>query len=335
MMRMAIPAILGVLAGLMLVGHYGVAPVANALSVAGWGGLAAVTVFHLLPLGHCALAWRVQLRQPPASIGRYFRFRLTREAGGDLLGMLPASGLILGIRAMVLAGIEASVAAATTVVDSTLEMASQIVFALAGVAILIVEGPGRTPVGWALGGVAVLASLLASFVLVQRVGLLRLLEHLAERLATERARVPLAQAAAIHERIHRIYADRPCVLRAFAVHLAAWVVGAGEAGTALYLLGRPLGLASLLALESLIYALRGAAFFVPAAAGVQEGGYVVLGALFGIGPEAALAVSLLKRGRELLLGAIGLAAWQAAEAARARQSVQIRARATAPQPRAD
>jgi hypothetical protein len=52
---------------------------------------------------------------------------------------------------------------------------------------------------------------------------------------------------------------------------------------------------------------------VPAAAGVREGGYVVLGGFFGLGPDVALALSLLKRGRELILGTLGLVLWQAAE----------------------
>ena len=63
-------------------------------------------------------------------------------------------------------------------------------------------------------------------------------------------------------------------------------------------------------LESLAYALRSGAFFVPGAAGVQEGGYVLLGAALGIGPEFALALSLLKRGREIVLGRAALALWQ-------------------------
>ena len=71
-----------------------------------------------------------------------------------------------------------------------------------------------------------------------------------------------------------------------------------------------MGLASLIMLESLAYAIRSAAFFVPAAAGVQEGGYILVGAALGLGPEFALALSLMKRARELTLGVTGLIAWQ-------------------------
>jgi hypothetical protein len=39
---------------------------------------------------------------------------------------------------------------------------------------------------------------------------------------------------------------------------------------------------------------------------VQEGGYLLLGPLAGLMPDAALALSLAKRARELLLGLPGL-----------------------------
>ena len=55
------------------------------------------------------------------------------------------------------------------------------------------------------------------------------------------------------------------------------------------------------------------------ALGVQEGGYVLVCGLFGIPPEGALALSLVRRLRDLLLGLPGLAAWrwEAARAGRA------------------
>ena len=66
-------------------------------------------------------------------------------------------------------------------------------------------------------------------------------------------------------------------------------------------------------LESLGAAVRSAAFVVPGALGVQEGGFVVLGRALGLTPEAALALALVKRVRELLVGGPGLAAWTALE----------------------
>jgi hypothetical protein len=58
---------------------------------------------------------------------------------------------------------------------------------------------------------------------------------------------------------------------------------------------------------------RSVAFMVPMAAGVQEGGYLVVGAAFGLPPDQALALSLLKRGRDLALGVPALIGWQVME----------------------
>jgi hypothetical protein len=63
-------------------------------------------------------------------------------------------------------------------------------------------------------------------------------------------------------------------------------------------------------LEALGNAVRGAAFAVPGAIGVQEGGFILLGSLIGIAPDTALALSLVKRVRELTLGLPGLLTWQ-------------------------
>jgi hypothetical protein len=61
-----------------------------------------------------------------------------------------------------------------------------------------------------------------------------------------------------------------------------------------------------LLLESLGQAIRGAAFAVPGALGVQEGGYLLLAPLVGLPPDMALALSLAKRAREIILGLPGL-----------------------------
>ena len=89
-----------------------------------------------------------------------------------------------------------------------------------------------------------------------------------------------------------------------------------EAWIALRFLGHPLAIWDVLALESIIYAIRSAVFFVPAGLGFQEGGYVMVCAALGLPPEVALAVSLLKRGREVLLGVPALLAWHFLDDAR-------------------
>lgn len=70
-------------------------------------------------------------------------------------------------------------------------------------------------------------------------------------------------------------------------------------------------------IESLVDMVRGAAFLMPGALGAQEGTFVVLGGLFGLRPDQALAVSLIRRVRELAIGLPGLIAWQVGKLRRA------------------
>jgi hypothetical protein len=71
-------------------------------------------------------------------------------------------------------------------------------------------------------------------------------------------------------------------------------------------LNSPVSWRDALLLESLGQAIRGAGFAIPGSLGVQEGGYLLLAPLAGLTPNIALALSLAKRARELLLGLPGL-----------------------------
>ena len=45
-------------------------------------------------------------------------------------------------------------------------------------------------------------------------------------------------------------------------------------------------------------------------------GAILVGGLFGIPPDATIALSMVKRARELLVGASGIIAWQLSEGKR-------------------
>ncbi len=60
---------------------------------------------------------------------------------------------------------------------------------------------------------------------------------------------------------------------------------------------------------------------------IEEGGYAALAVMFGLPPESGIAVSLLKRARELVLGVPALVYWQSIEAAALRAA---RTQAAAP-----
>lgn len=74
-----------------------------------------------------------------------------------------------------------------------------------------------------------------------------------------------------------------------------------------------IGFADALGIEALLHAVLATAILVPGYAGVQEAAYAGVGALFGQPAELALAVSLLRRARDVALGVPILLAWQMLE----------------------
>jgi len=295
-----------------LVAWQGIGDVAATLRVAG-AGLLLVAAFHLLPLFLDALGWRALIPpgERPSAI-EFARGRWIGESVNSLLPVLQIGGSLARTGFLRRRGVAGGPAAASVVVDVTLVVLSQVAFSLLGVVLLVaIKGGGRLGLAAAFGAL-LMSGLGAGFWIAQRRGLFgaggRALERFLER--EEGPSIGL-RAEEIDRSVAAIHADRAAMAGSFGWHLASWVAGAGEVWLALSFLGTPVGMSGALLLESLGQAVRAAAFAVPGALGVQEGGYVVLGGALGIPPDTCLALSLAKRSREILLGLPGLLAWRA------------------------
>lgn len=284
--------------------------VSGALATAGWAGVAAMAAYHPLAISLCGLA--CSALTPQGKPSTFILARWVRDGVSELASFLPLAGEMAGARLLVCGGIRPTTAGALTVVDVTAEVLAQFLFSVAGVILWLLRHPTGEVLHWAMLGIGLSIPILAAFVLVQRSSVMRFLETLPARLLPKVWQAPDAENG-IHAGITALWADHRRVAMAVLLHLAAWTVSAGEGWLALMLLGHPLPLADVLALECIIFAIRSAAFFVPAALGVQEGGYLLLGAALGLPPEVALAVSLLKRGRAIIVGIPALATWQLLE----------------------
>jgi len=154
------------------------------------------------------------------------------------------------------------------------------------------------------------------FYLIQRRGLFGKLTRAVRRFTGNRNWSQwVTQAQAIDNAVEGIYRRNSAVTASFLLSLIGWIVGTGEVYLIASFLGAPVSWRDALLLESLGQAIRGAAFAVPGALGVQEGGYLLLAPLAGLSPDVGLALSLAKRARELLLGLPGLLYWRVASRA--------------------
>jgi putative membrane protein len=302
---------IGVLLFVGVLASQGLPAVMATLALAGWG-LLPVAAFHLLPLVIDAAAIRV-LFVAPASRASMVDALLARWAGESANSLMPAGqigGPVLMARHLAQRGMPLQDAAAAITVSTTLQTFAQIVFALTGVALLgmhathLSQNALRTSSLIASG---LLALQVGGFYFLQRRGFFGKLMRTANRFSGKRDWSQLMnRAEAIDLAVEYTYRLAGPVAASFLLSLVGWLIGTGEVYLILSLIDHPVGWLDALLLESLGQAIRGAAFAIPGALGVQEGGYLLLAPLAGLTPDAALALSLAKRARELLLGLPGL-----------------------------
>jgi putative membrane protein len=322
-LRLAILATVGLALTLYLVryvGWHAVLAAVGALGVVGFGvfSLCGLVVFVLL-----GAAWQVLLGGSGAPrLALLIRARLVRDAGAEVLPWSQLGGIALGVRAAILQGLTAPLAAASMIVDVTTEMLAQIAYAALGVGILAARVPHDSRVASFVTGSMIglaLATLAAAlFIAVQRHGG-RIAARFGARLlrGAGASRTGWASLTSVRAALEEIYRSPARVALSAALHLAAWIANGAVVWLGFRLMGARLDLAAALAIESLMYAIRTVAVFIPNALGVQEGAYVILGPLFGVGPDMALAMSVLKRARDIAIGVPVLLLWQGAEGRRA------------------
>jgi putative membrane protein len=306
-------ALVGLAVVAALVVHFGAGAVTRSLVTLGGLGFAVIGSIQLVLIAMMGIAWWALL--PGTSPWSGIWARLVRDSASEVLPLSQVGGYVLGARALALCGVSGNSAAATTIVDVSLEFFAQLAYtAIALGWLLHLEPQTRfaVPIGC---GLLIACGLAAGFVVAQRRGF-GLLDRLAGALGRGWAERTAAGAAELHAAIARIYARPAAVSASFVLHLVCWIASAAEIWLALRLMQAPLGFGVVLVIESLLYALRSVAFAVPNAVGVQEGAYILLGAGFGLTPETALALSLLKRGRDFAIGLPVLGAYQLIESGR-------------------
>ena len=315
-----VAALLGFLAVIVLIVESGAQEVARAMLVIGWG-LLPITLFHVVPLSFSALSWRelLPLSSRPNVI-RITWIRWIRESVNSLLPVAGVGGDVVSARLAHQRGVPGAQAAASMVVDTTVGVATQMVFVIAGVTLLVVrssDGAAGRVASTLLIGVAGFAVAIATFVRLQHRNMFVTLSNLARRLTPEKWLTGLAgSASAVDDAVVATYRRGSALARSNVLRLFGWAAGAGEIWLIMHFLRRPLNVTDAFVLESLGSGVRAAAFMVPGALGALEGGLVLFGALLGLPADLALAISLSKRVRELALGLPGLVVWQWVEGRR-------------------
>ncbi|MCH9669838.1 MAG: flippase-like domain-containing protein [Gammaproteobacteria bacterium] len=287
------------------------------LSDVGIVGFAVVLLIYATAFALDATTWLLTLESVPIRfrwIIRLFGVRLAGEAFNEVLpgagmGGEPLKAVILKRRY----AISLHESMASIILIKTLNMMSLIAFVTVGFAIIIVTDLLPKSAQYvAITGLVTLVVATGGFLGAQQMRLsTRVGRWLARSRFTTRFQGLVHHFEDMDDRLGRFYDQhRGRVGPALALGFLNWFLGVAEVYFAMMFLGHPIDWATAWVIESVVQMVRIGVFFIPAGIGVQESAFVYLCTALTGNPSLGLAVSAVRRIRELAWIALGFVfAW--------------------------
>jgi putative membrane protein len=297
---------------------------ADAPAILGTWKLAGAPLLWLIPYRLIffvlyAIGWRAMLRpfdpDGRARFGYVLWVTTVREAVDRLLPVASVGGSVVGVRLIRWRGLATVPVSATVIVEILLTLMALYLFGALATLILLAQGTGANH--WhVLAVLALSLPIPLGSLLLLRYGSVfqRMQRWLSPLVGLTGAEAATSLDADLRSCLGRIRT----LLMAGALQLVALISAALEIWWALRLFDHPISAPAAVMLEGLTQAVRHLAFIVPAGLGVQEAALVLFGHTLGVSTELALAVSAVKRMREVLCGLPPLLSWQWLEARRLR-----------------
>ncbi|MBS0380988.1 MAG: flippase-like domain-containing protein [Proteobacteria bacterium] len=327
-----VAGLLGLGLAIWLILHEGVHDILVVLEVSGWSVFWLIPL-HIVPVALDARGWQALLRPFDPQRRATFPFltwiAAVREAVDRLLPVASVGGQLVGIRLLLLRPLTAAAATTSVLVDVLLNIVNRYVFTAIGLALLIILVHDTRVANGLIGGLVVTLPMPIVLYFALRNGrLFDRVKGVALRFLGDNHRLSAViadSAAELDANLHALLRMPKPLAVALGWQLAGMVLGGIETWVALWLLRSPVSIWEALVLESLAAIVRDVAFFVPSGIGVQEASFVGFGSLFGLPADVTMALSLVKRLRDVGFGIPALLSWQWVEARRLR----ARARADA------
>lgn len=292
-----------------LVRELGAATVLANLRLVGWGIVPIIGQEAISYLAN-TLGWRAAFSEPRPRIP--FTQLLQARMAGDAVNYVTPTATLGGefVRTRLLRGLAANTSIVASVAVAKLaQTVGQIAFVIIGLAIVLDDTPMPSGIRYGLlAGLAGFSALVIGLIFVQRRGMFAPLLRLFERFGLP-ARAPefTRRLQRLDEEIARIHANaNGAFMLSSGCFFIGWCMGVVEIYLILLFLGVPVSVHRALTVEVLSVAIDGMLFFVPAKAGTQEGGKVLIFTLLGLDPAKGLALGIVRRIRELTWASIGL-----------------------------
>ena len=260
------------------------------------------------------VTWHLTLHPVPLDARWLYRLWKVRMAGEALNEALPLGGfggepmkLLVATRTYGLGGRHVT---ASLILARTINTLALVVFLGIGFAFVFHSPALPDSTKWAAGiGLAALTAGVLGFFAVQSYGVAtRLIRLLDGAPFASKAAATLEHIRAVDGRLAAFYRrDWPRFATAMGGAFANWALGALETFVILWVIGYPVTFFDAWIIEAATQLARAGAFFVPAAIGVQEGAFVLICGLLTGSPTAGLATALIRRLRQIVWMAWGLA----------------------------
>ncbi|MBA5865012.1 MAG: flippase-like domain-containing protein [Nitrospira sp. CR1.1] len=271
------------------------------------------TVMYVLD----GLGWRFTLAQYQTAVP-FVRLLMVRTAGEFLNTATPTAsvgGEPLKAALLKTFSVPMGDGLASVIVAKTTMTLAQIMYIFLGLALwlfLLEDSPqSRGLSHWAMAGTAALLLFSTGlFVVLQQRGLFAVLFAVVDKfpfrmgfLADRREELRSLDAL-----IAGFYRHRRALFAWSAItFFGGWLMEAAEVYVMLRYLGQPIEVVTAVSIDALCTLIKGGAFFIPGSVGVQEGGIVLLLKAFGYSDVTGISFALLRRLRELVWMAVGVA----------------------------
>lgn len=307
-----------------LVAYYGVGDVLRVLaSVSALGFISYIVAQLVITLG-LGLCWRMLLRsRQRGSFWLCTWGRLMRDATGEFLPFSQVGGYVLGARVITLSGVNVTDATASTLGDITTEFLAQLAFIGIGLSILARLAPRSTLLMPVAIGLCIAVFMGVGLILAQRGSGANLFRGLATRIAGTAGEGAATNIAKLQEALNVMYGKRDRLAWSAFLHLICWFGTATASFIGFHALGVDIPYANAICIEAMLHAIMALAFFIPGRIGVQEAAYTLLGGIFGVPPDVALSLSLMRRARDFVIAMPVLVIWQSLEARRLKIASQV------------
>lgn len=271
----------------------------------GWGILYVLAIYLMAFLCD-TVSWRLVIRRDQLhklSFLNLFNIRMIGAAWNKVTPIFGMAGE--PIKAVLLRryhGVEYKEGAASLVVAKTANLIALVIFLSGGLCIALISD--GLPAAYRVGAMIALLMLTTGIVLLFVVQRFRLSSKSGAWLSRRWFGKPIVgildQMRALDDRLAEAYTqDRRRFMMSVIMTLANWMLGVAELWVIMWLLGFPISLTEAWAAEAVVELVRAATFFIPAGIGTQEAALVlVIGHITGQ-PSLGLAVSFIRRAREL------------------------------------